>query len=117
MVLDRGFAANLGALKKLIRAGEYDLVHCHGSMANVMGALLRRSVRVRSSRTTSANASARNFGGVMSERMPMARSARAVPSPTAATRALPNARASRPRASSSAAKYFTVFSLVNSTTS
>ena len=46
MVLDRGFAANLGALKKLIRAGEYDLVHCHGSMANVMGALLRRSVRV-----------------------------------------------------------------------
>ena len=32
MVLDRGFAANLGALKKLIRAGEYDLVHCHGSM-------------------------------------------------------------------------------------
>ena len=46
MVLDRGFAGNLGALKKLIRAGEYDLVHCHGSMANVMGAMLRRSVRV-----------------------------------------------------------------------
>ena len=46
MVLDRGFAANLGAPKKLIRAGEYDPVHCHGSMANVMGALLRRSVRV-----------------------------------------------------------------------
>lgn len=46
MVLDGGFLPNLAALKKLIRAGEYDLVHCHGSMANVMGAMLKASVHV-----------------------------------------------------------------------
>ena len=46
MVLDGGFLPNLAALKKLIHAGEYDLVHCHGSMANVMGAMLKASVHV-----------------------------------------------------------------------
>ena len=46
MVLGKGFLANLGALKRIIRDGEYDLVHCHGSMANVMGAMLRPSVHV-----------------------------------------------------------------------
>ena len=46
MVLGKGFLANLGALKRIIRDGEYDIVHCHGSMANVMGAMLRPSVHV-----------------------------------------------------------------------
>ena len=46
MVLDGGFVSNLGALKRIIRDGEYDIVHCHGSMANVMGAMLRPSVHV-----------------------------------------------------------------------
>ena len=46
MVLDGGFASNLGALKRIICDGEYDIVHCHGSMANVMGAMLRPSVHV-----------------------------------------------------------------------
>lgn len=46
MVLDGGFVSNLAALKKIIRDGEYDLVHCHGSMANVMGAMLRPGVHV-----------------------------------------------------------------------
>ena len=46
MVLGKGFLAKLGALKRIIRDGEYDIVHCHGSMANVMGAMLRPSVHV-----------------------------------------------------------------------
>ena len=46
IVLGGGFFSNLRAAKKLIRDGEYDLVHCHGALANVTGALLRRSVRV-----------------------------------------------------------------------
>ncbi len=33
----------LRALKKMIREGGYDLIHCHGSRGNLMGAMLRRS--------------------------------------------------------------------------
>ncbi len=33
----------LRALKKMIREGGYDLIHCHGARGNLMGALLRRS--------------------------------------------------------------------------
>lgn len=32
-----------GALKKLIREGGYQIIHCHGARGNMMGALLRRS--------------------------------------------------------------------------
>ncbi len=34
----------LHALKKLIREGGYDIIHCHGARGNMMGALLRRAV-------------------------------------------------------------------------
>ncbi len=33
----------LHALKKLIREGGYQIIHCHGARGNLMGALLRRS--------------------------------------------------------------------------
>lgn len=33
----------LSTLKKMIREGGYDLIHCHGARGNLMGALLRRS--------------------------------------------------------------------------
>lgn len=46
VVLGGNFFSNLRAVKKLIRDGEYDLVHCHGALANVTGALLRRSLHV-----------------------------------------------------------------------
>ena len=46
MVLGGNFFSNLRAVKKLVRDGEYDLVHCHGALANVTGALLRRSLHV-----------------------------------------------------------------------
>ncbi len=46
VVLGGNFFSNLRAVKKLVRDGEYDLVHCHGALANVTGALLRRSLRV-----------------------------------------------------------------------
>ena len=46
VVLGGNFFSNLRAVKKLVRDGEYDLVHCHGALANVTGALLRRSLHV-----------------------------------------------------------------------
>ncbi|MGM9606692.1 MAG: polysaccharide pyruvyl transferase CsaB [Oscillospiraceae bacterium] len=33
----------LGVLKKMIRDGGYEIIHCHGARGNLMGALLRRS--------------------------------------------------------------------------
>ena len=46
VVLGGNFFSNLRAVKKLVRDGEHDLVHCHGALANVTGALLRRSLHV-----------------------------------------------------------------------
>ena len=43
VVLGGNFFSNLRAVKKLVRDGEYDLVHCHGALANVTGALLGRT--------------------------------------------------------------------------
>ncbi|HIR84006.1 MAG TPA: polysaccharide pyruvyl transferase CsaB [Candidatus Galloscillospira excrementavium] len=34
---------NFSALKRLIREGGYQIIHCHGARGNMMGALLRRS--------------------------------------------------------------------------
>ena len=34
----------LRILKNMIREGEYEIIHCHGARANMMGALLRRAV-------------------------------------------------------------------------
>jgi hypothetical protein len=45
-VLEGPLAAQLRALRRMIREDGYELVHCHGSRGNLMGALLRRSVGV-----------------------------------------------------------------------
>lgn len=36
--------ADLSALKKKIAEGDFDLIHCHGSRANFMGSLLKKSL-------------------------------------------------------------------------
>lgn len=36
----------IGALSRMIREKGYDVVHCHGSRANMMGAILRRKIKV-----------------------------------------------------------------------
>lgn len=41
-VFTGGFAAGLRNTRKVIENGGYDLVHCHGSRANLTGAMLRR---------------------------------------------------------------------------
>ena len=40
-VLPRGFFGSIRPLLRIIRAGEYDVVHCHGAKANLMGAILK----------------------------------------------------------------------------
>ena len=40
---DRNLLRTYAALKKLIREGGYEIIHCHGARGNMMGALLRRS--------------------------------------------------------------------------
>ena len=44
-VLQHGFLGSIGPLRRMIRAGGFDVVHCHGAKANLMGALLRRSLK------------------------------------------------------------------------
>lgn len=41
-VFGGGFAAGLGKTREKIALGGYDIVHCHGSRANLTGALLKR---------------------------------------------------------------------------
>ncbi len=43
VVINKGLFATLRELGKLIREGGYELIHCHGSRGNLMGALLKRS--------------------------------------------------------------------------
>lgn len=45
-VLERSFFGSIGYLRRTIRAGGYDVVHCHGAKANLMGAIVRRSLGV-----------------------------------------------------------------------
>lgn len=45
-VLDTGFFHSLHILSNEIRSGNYDLVHCHGAKANLMGALLRLRLKI-----------------------------------------------------------------------
>lgn len=45
-VLTGGLLSTLRRLKKLIREGGYDLVHCHGSRGNLMGALLKIALHI-----------------------------------------------------------------------
>lgn len=42
-ILDGGFRSTLAALKERIRGNGYDVIHCHGSKANMFGALLKKS--------------------------------------------------------------------------
>ena len=44
-VMDGGFFRALRGVRALIESGGYDIVHCHGSRANLAGALLRRSTK------------------------------------------------------------------------
>lgn len=41
-VLSGGFLSGLRATRKIIAEGEYELVHCHGSRANLIGCILKR---------------------------------------------------------------------------
>ena len=41
-VFDGSFSASLRKTAEKLRSGDYELVHCHGSRANLMGALLKR---------------------------------------------------------------------------
>ena len=36
----------LRKIKHIVKEGKYDLIHCHGSKANVVSALLRRTLKV-----------------------------------------------------------------------
>ena len=45
-VLENSFLGSIGKLRRAIRKGGYDVVHCHGAKANLMGAILRRSLDV-----------------------------------------------------------------------
>lgn len=42
-VIDGGFRAGLSGTRKIIKDGGYDIVHCHGSRANLTGAMLKKS--------------------------------------------------------------------------
>ncbi|MGI5971152.1 MAG: polysaccharide pyruvyl transferase CsaB [Oscillospiraceae bacterium] len=42
LVIRKGFLTALRRLKKMIAAGNYDIIHCHGSRGNLMGMLLQR---------------------------------------------------------------------------
>lgn len=41
-VFDGGFRAGLAGTRKMIETGGYDIVHCHGSRANLTGAILKK---------------------------------------------------------------------------
>ncbi len=44
VIIDRGLRGTLKELKRLIRERGYQIIHCHGSRGNLMGALLKRSL-------------------------------------------------------------------------
>ena len=45
-VLDSGFFSTLAALGELITKEKYDLIHCHGSKANMFGAILKAKYKL-----------------------------------------------------------------------
>ena len=45
-VLKKGFFGSIRPLLRMIRSGEYDVVHCHGAKANLMGMLLKPRLRI-----------------------------------------------------------------------
>ena len=44
-VMQRSFLGSVGTLRRMILDGGFDVVHCHGAKANLMGAILRRGLR------------------------------------------------------------------------
>lgn len=44
LIIDKGLVSTLRELKKIIREGGYEIIHCHGSRGNLMGALLKKSM-------------------------------------------------------------------------
>ena len=46
LVMQTGVAASLRALAEMIRRERFEIIHCHGSRANMIGAILRRKVNI-----------------------------------------------------------------------
>ena len=46
LVLTQGVAASIRTLSDMIRAEGFEIVHCHGSRANMIGAILKRRINV-----------------------------------------------------------------------
>ena len=45
-VLDGGVRSSIRALERMIQEERFDIVHCHGSRANMIGAILKRTINV-----------------------------------------------------------------------
>ena len=46
LVLDGGVRSSIRTLSDMIRSEHFDIVHCHGSRANMIGAILKRTINV-----------------------------------------------------------------------
>ena len=46
IIKSRSIKADCKALENVVRSGGYEVIHCHGSRANMMGAILRRRLSV-----------------------------------------------------------------------
>ena len=46
LVLDGGVRSSIRALERMIQEERFDIVHCHGSRANMIGAILKRTINV-----------------------------------------------------------------------
>ncbi len=46
LVMERGVAASVRALARMIEEEQFEIVHCHGARANLTGAILRRTIHV-----------------------------------------------------------------------
>lgn len=42
-VFDGSFADSVHRVREMVKNGDYDLIHCHGSRANLIGSIIRRS--------------------------------------------------------------------------
>lgn len=45
-VFPGSFFSGLSSTEKLIRSGDYDIIHCHGSRANLVGSILKRKIKL-----------------------------------------------------------------------
>lgn len=46
VIVDCGAVSAIGALQKIVQEHQAQIIHCHGARANMMGALLRKKVKV-----------------------------------------------------------------------